>query len=240
MIDIRQPKITGLSTEEQVSQMRSYLYQLSQQLQWAFSTIGTGGQQETTVVLQEQGGGNQKTALDTFAEIKGLIIKSADIVNAYSEIISRKLSGTYVAESDFGTFKEATQQTIEENSTGITNLFTNLQQISDTVDGLYDIQVGINAYVRTGSLYEKDGVPQYGLEIGQTNTVDGQTVFSKFARFTSDRLSFFDRNDTEIAYISDYKLYITNAEITGALTLTERFKIFYRNGLAFQWIGGGS
>jgi hypothetical protein len=90
-------------------------------------------------------------------------------------------------------------------------------------------------------LYEtEEGVPVYGLEIGQTNSVDGATVFDKFARFAADRLSFFDSNDVEVAYISDYKLYITNAEISGSLWLSGKFKIYYNGGLAFQWIGGES
>ena len=44
-----------------------------------------------------------------------------------------------------------------------------------------------------------------------------------------------------VAYWNDYthyKLYITNAEITGSLRIVDRFKIYYNNGLAFQWIGG--
>ena len=81
-------------------------------------------------------------------------------------------------------------------------------------------------------------MPVYGLEFGQTNSVDGETVFDKFARFAADRLSFFDSNDVEVAYISDYKLYITNAEISGSLWLSGKFKIYYNGGLAFQWIGG--
>ena len=68
--------------------------------------------------------------------------------------------------------------------------------------------------------------------------MNGQAVFSKFARFSADRLSFYDRNNTEVAYISDYTLYITNAEITGNLYILKRFRLFYGNGLAFQWIGG--
>ena len=44
----------------------------------------------------------------------------------------------------------------------------------------------------------------------------------------------------EVAYISDYKLYITNAEISGSLWLSGKFKIYYNGGLAFQWIGGES
>ena len=109
------------------------------------------------------------------------------------------------------------------------------------MEGLYDSALATNAYLKSGLLDSKsDGTAVYGLEIGQTNSIGGETVFDKFARFTADRLSFFDSNDVEVAYISDYKLYITNAEITGSLWLSGRFKICYNGGLAFQWIGGGA
>lgn len=162
-------------------------------------------------------------------------------MDAYCQEISHRLEGVYVAESDFGTYKEKTALDIQANSTSINQLFTDTRELNDTVDELYDSTIGTNAYLKSGLLGEKeDGTPVYGLEIGQTNSVDGQNIFDKFARFTADRLSFFDSNDVEVAYISDYKLYITNAEISGSLWLSGRFKIYYNGGLAFQWIGGDS
>jgi len=199
----------------------------------------------------------------TFSGIKNLIIKSADIVNAYYDQINRRLESVYLAQSDFGTYSEKTNQQIQENAQGIERLFTNEQSInnkilavesghdmiSDRVDSLSEDVKNLddmvsqstvtNAYIRSGLLYyDENEVPVYGLEIGQTNNVNGVEVFDKFARYSSDRLSFFDQNDTEVAYISDYKLYITNAEITGTLRLSSKFKIYYNNGLAFQWVGG--
>ena len=77
------------------------------------------------------------------------------------------------------------------------------------------------------------------MEVGQTNLVSGQTVFDKFARFTPDRLSFFDRNDVEVAYISDYHLYITNAIVTGSLVLMQQFEVSQGNqSIDFKWLGG--
>ena len=93
-----------------------------------------------------------------------------------------------------------------------------------------------NAYIRTGLLfYSDDGFPVYGLELGQKNEANGVEVFNKFAMFTADKLSFYDQNENEVAYISDQKLYITEAHITGALTLG-RYYISTANGLAFKWI----
>lgn len=282
MIDIRQPNITAEEPLQQVAQMRSYMYQLSQQLQWAFNNIGSMASSGSggVVYSQKSGGGSSggmddKTALDTFAGLKGLIIKSADIVNAYYDTIQAKLEGLYVAQSEFGEYVEATKLELEANSKGITQNYENIQGIQTSVKNtqtdisvlqsgvtdakdsvenvrneLAEVQQGVdditaiivetNAYIKSGHIYDdENGIPVYGLEIGQTNTVNGEQVFDKFARFSSGRLSFFDSNETEVAYISDYKLYITNAEITGSLRIVNRFKIYYDNGLAFKWIGGG-
>lgn len=242
-VQIQTPNITANNDRERLLQMQSYLYKMAQQLQWAFDTIQPGGG-SSTYSNSAGTGKNVSVTVDpesTFAGVKNLIIKSADIVNAYYAQINKRLEGLYVAQSDFGIYTEKTALDIQANSNSINQLFTNTRQISETVDELYNAAVGTNAYLKTGLLYEdENGVPVYGLEIGQTNNVDGEDVFDKFARFSADRLSFFDRNDVEVAYISDYKLYITNAEITGTLRLSGRFKIYYNNGLAFQWTGGDS
>jgi hypothetical protein len=271
-ITINTPNITATSDRERLQQMQSYLYQMANQLQWAFSTLETG----TTGVVQSAppqtartGDGTLDNPKATFAALKDLIIKSADIVEAYYDTISAKLDGLYVAQSDFGTFVEETHLQLEGTSTAINQIYSNEQtiitdletlggntealsgkvdglteqnkELGENLDELYQQTLLTNAYIKTGLLYYKDdATPVYGLEIGQTNSVDGATVFDKFARFAADRLSFFDSNDVEVAYISDYKLYITNAEISGSLWLSGKFKIYYNGGLAFQWIGGES
>ena len=240
-VQIKTPNITAGNDRERLMQIQSYLYQMAQQLQWAFSTIetGTGNVSQQTLQHAVKAAAKEADPADTFAGLKNLIIKSSDIVDAYYTEISKRLEGVYVAQSDFGTYTEETALEIRETNTSVNQLYTNIRTLSDSLDELYNSTVSANAYLKSGLLGEKeDGTPVYGLEIGQTNSVDGATVFDKFARFAADRLSFFDSNDVEVAYISDYKLYITNAEISGSLWLSGKFKIYYNGGLAFQWIGG--
>ena len=157
-------------------------------------------------------------------------------MEAYGEKIEKSLSGQYVAQSDYGVFAETTNSTITANSTAIEQLYTDVQSISGTVDGIGDSVIDVLANIRTGILYYDDsGAAVYGLEIGQRNTIDGEEVFRKYARFVSNRLSFFDENDNEVAYISDYKLYITSAQVTGELTVG-RYRLDTSDGLAFRWV----
>ena len=239
-IDIRQPNINA-KTEAEV-QIRSYLIQLAEQLNWALKNIDTSN---NTVVVSPTPksllSSSQTTASAeaTFGSIKALIIKSAEIVNAYYEEINKRIVGEYVAESDFGIFREQTIQDIDANSTEIEQFYTNIQKIVSDIENISYTLLDVNAHIRSGLLYEEeDGTPIYGLEIGQINTIDGEEVFNKFARFTSDRLSFYDQNGSEVAYISDYKLYITNAEITGTLKLGA-FLIDTTTGFKLKWVGRG-
>ena len=240
-IQIPTPNITASNDRERLQQMQSYLYRMAQQLQWAFDTLETGSNAVSqTRILPSQNAQKVASQDTTFAGLKDLIIKSADIVNAYYVQISKRLEGKYVAQSDFGTYTEQTSQEIQENNTNINQLFTNVRTLSDTVDEMYNSTLSTNAYIKTGLLAEKeDGTPIYGLEVGQTNSVEGVQFFDKFARFTADRLSFYDRNDIEVAYISDYHLHITNASISGTLTLMDQFEISCDSAsVDFNWMGG--
>jgi hypothetical protein len=112
-----------------------------------------------------------------------------------------------------------------------------MQHIITDVENLEHSLIGVNAHIRSGLLkYDDEGVPIFGLEIGQKNTIDNEEVFNKYARFTSDRLSFYDQNDTEVAYISDYKIHITHAEVAGTLKLGG-YLVDTTRGLTFKWVG---
>lgn len=330
MTELRLPDIRG-TDKEQLSQIRSFLYQLIPQLQFALNNAGSGGASEYTMeVISRTGSAQTNTpsfdAAVAFSELKPLIIKSADIVQAYYEKINKRLDGVYVAESDFGVYVEQTRQDISANSTEIkqnfentqviiraerdelneliddTNeridgsdldivrltealetanrhigsvegdclasrgeLYDNIQTVSesvaavdklriaaenalqDSIDNIYvavsEIEakiIGVMGYIKSGILYYTSaGIPVYGVEIGQHIDVNGEEVFNKFARFTSEKLSFFDQNGIEVAYISDKKLYIGQAEITISLKVGGFTDYVMPNGdVVTKWEGG--
>lgn len=212
-IDIRLPNITARDEAGQLLQIRSYLHQMVEQLNWALGSIETKSS-EAVVEAKAKAAEANDDPVTTFNGIKALIIKSADIVTAYYEEINRRLEGLYVAESDFGVYKEETAQTIRETSSEVTRAFTNIQTISDTVDGINESLVGVHATIKAGILYYDDeGIPVYGIEVGQKTEKDGVEVFDAFARFTAARLSFYDENGNEVAYVSNNKLFINQVEV---------------------------
>ena len=301
--NLRLPNIPNGTPQEQMNYMKSYMYQLVEQLQWALDNIDT---QKTAVVSTLVQSGSSKpsgsSAIEaeaTFNAIKSLIIKSAEIVDAYYEEMNDKFKGEYLAISDFGAYSQQTEQDITTNSENITQAFSNIQTIDTVVStGLSDTKqlidevaqkttdvensvgevsasvndlggkleekgnelsnaigsiqgdvaqikegvvvkesvVEVASTIKSGLLYYDEEVPIYGVEVGQKTIKDGKEEFNKFARFTANRLSFYDRNGQEVAYISDYKLHITHANIKGTLKLGA-FEIDTTDGFRLKWVG---
>lgn len=124
-MNIRFPNITAVTPAEQISQIKSYLHQLVEQLNWALSTLETGSSGASST---EPSFGD--ISADTFYELKSLIIKSTETLNAYYEKINNKLAGQYVSQDDFDEYKN---------------------ELSQQFDGLSDIYVlltDFNAYVQ--------------------------------------------------------------------------------------------
>jgi len=72
----------------------------------------------------------------------------------------------------------------------------------------------------------------------QRNEIYGEEVFNKYARFSSEKLSFYDRNDNEVAYISDKKLYIMDVEVTGSLSIGGFIDTALADGgVVTKWVG---
>ena len=242
-IDFRFPNITAKDEAGQLIQMRSYLHQLVEQLNYAMKTVESGSSSAASYQNKATpaAAGEDAKSQSTFNSIKSLIIKSADIVNAYYETINARLKGIYVAESDFGTYTEVTDAKIEGNSEAISQHYEDIQQILSDIEGFENSLIEVNAHIKTGLLYyDESGAPVYGLEIGQRTAMDGVETFNKYARFTSEKLSFYDSNDNEVAYISDKKLYITHVEVTGSFSLGGFVqKVRADKSVVEKWVEGG-
>lgn len=125
-MNIRFPNITGATEAEQLNQIKSYLHQLVQQLNWALSTIGSGtgsaGSAEPSMGdINEQ----------TFYELKALLIKSSDMLNGYYEKINQKLEGQYVPQSEFEAYKKSVSGVLD----GLGNQYVSQSAFDKVVQG---------------------------------------------------------------------------------------------------------
>ena len=242
MAELRLPKITGKTEKEQLEQIKTYMFQLTRDLNFALKDVKA---RETEYNQYSQGGSEkgsqvnvgEETPAETFAKIKALIIKSADIVNSYYEVISKKLEGLYVAESDFGTFKQETEANFQATSTSITQQYISIQEIEDAVNNLSELRKD-HCYIRTGWLDDNQTIA--GVEIGKySETEDGTDI--GFARFTTDELAFYDGQGTEeankLAWFSKYRSYFRNVKLIGNVEFDNDYIIDQSDGLAFRWAG---
>lgn len=232
-INITLPKITSGNPTEQMRQMQSYVYQLAEQLNWAFSTIeaSSPGNVSPDIKIEQGTEVSEKDAESTFSSIKSLIIKSADIVKAYEDTIVSNFKGKYFADSDFGTYVKETSRSVVENSEMVTDTFTRVQTIESKVADIKKETDLTEAYIKRGLLDEDKAI--YGVEVGEK--IDGK--FSKYARFTADRLSFYDENGSEVAYIGAGCLYIVGKSVFQGDVQFGGYKLDTTDGLAFTWIG---
>lgn len=228
--------------------MRSYLHQLVDQLNWALNTVESAqGGNTSAVVYQQREPSTAQEAEETFNSIKALIIKSADIVKAYETTITSNFKGKYFAESDFGTYVKETSRTVVENSEYVKETYNTVQSITNkkgegTLDKLVADVRETNAYINRGHLYyDSNGDSVVGIEIGET-TKDG--AFLKYARFTSEKLSFHDVNGNEVAYIgagsadkdNSNCLYILGKAVFLGNVQFGEYRVDTSDGLAFTWI----
>lgn len=232
MADIRRPNINAPTTEGQLEQIKSYLYQLTNQLNFAIKSSDS----MSGVTVKDQDGNElsaNASAEKTFFMVKDLIIKSADIVNAYYETISKKLSGQYVAVSEYGKFKQDTNANFEATSTSITQNYESIQSIENDVENLNELRKD-NCYIKTGWLDDNETIA--GVEIGKVSDVNGETK-TAFARFTTDKLVFFDDAGHELGSFSDYRLNVNTIVVKVELQFEGGYILDPSNGLAFKWGG---
>lgn len=219
-MDIRYPNITDGSPEAQLRQFKSYLHQLVDQLNYALKNAETTQESIRKVVVESTGGSPEEKSISTFNSIKALIIKSADVVSSISDEVSKSLSGEYVAQSVFGTYTETTNNKITANSTNIDLAFSNQSAIESLVNEINSAVINVEAGVKVGIIGEADnGAPMYGIELKQRTEENGHEVYRKFARFTSEKLAFFDERDVEVAYISDSKLSILSVDVRNSFAM---------------------
>ena len=233
-MDIRLPNITATTAEGKLQQMQSYMYQLVEQLNWALNTVETvqSGYVSPSVKVMNSESMSPKEAEDTFNSIKALIIKSADIVKAYEDTMRTHFKGEYFADSDFGTFVQTTSRYVDENSQGVTEAYQKIETITGSLDALANDVKITNGYIKRGDL--GDGI--IGIEVGETTEEKG---FTHYARFTADRLSFFDINDSEVAYIGAGCLYVVGKTVFHGEIQLGNYHTDTTDGLAFTWIEGG-
>jgi hypothetical protein len=163
-------------------------------------------------------------ASEKFTNLTGKVLeisKTVDGLKIQNQSLDGKVSGLELTVDEYKTYVEehyVSDDGFEEKYKSVSEQTT--KEINDHFEALDKFKNDTTANIKTGLLgYTQDEtpLPVYGIEIGQeTTNADGEKVFDKYARFTSDRLSFFDQSNNEVAAIGDKMMFVTNIEITGS------------------------
>lgn len=94
-INIRYPNITGTSDKEQITQIKSYLHQLVEQLNYVLNTLGSGDAETTN---ESQSGSQSNIELESFLAEKFAWINYR--LNQLSDIQAPEVGVDYFTEED--------------------------------------------------------------------------------------------------------------------------------------------
>lgn len=179
---------------------------------------------------------NAQNAEEISAELENYKKSANAQLTVQAEAIMSQVSSIYTAQTETAQLEERISSKITQSSQDITESFSqSLSQLEEDLSSvggeLADFVSDLDVYIRRGLLEEN----VYGIEIGRSDS-------NIKARFTNDRLSFF-QGFTEVAYISGSNLYITRAEVLDYLKIGNTAQGFFtfditENGLEVRWTDG--
>ena len=239
-IKIETPPALRGDADQQIAQIYSFLFRLSENLNVALSGLdGIGGTQVSAALQNHALSASQmvpESPVDmdiSYNELRALIVNTASIVRSEMDFMKVELEKQYNALSgDWGTFQENISSTIEATAESVVNKYdygSSIKTLQEAAAGFSAYQTRTEGYIRQGFIdYDENNIPIVGIAIGQgltskTITVDG-TEYEQIdntqscAFYTANKVSF-RINGQEVAYVSNRKLYIHDVEITGTIII---------------------
>lgn len=243
------PNLTG-TAEQQLIQLRSYLYRLSEALSVALAESGERTQESESVSSSASSGGS-----GSFTETRDLIVKTAEIVTTARTEIEREilnLQSVYVAQSDFGVYREEIESSIRTAAEGVEANFSAIEEITGELPMLRTSA----GYIKAGFIAETEDEKLVGIAIGQTVQIDSDSTYTdpdtgaeysevnmqrtrNCAFYTADGIYFYV-DGRQTAYFTNRRVHITDAEIENTLAIgNSKWLVSHANGgYSIQWIGG--
>ena len=107
------------TVQEQLVRQYSYLFQMAQQLNVALGQLESGGTAAPSGGTAAPGGAGAAVS-----DSESMIVKTADTVQRRMDQLSAKLTGEYVAASEFGTYVERLNAYLEANPEALTQYYS--------------------------------------------------------------------------------------------------------------------
>lgn len=178
----------------------------------------------------------EKTPEQIFNGIKGMIIKSADIIDAYCEQMSKSFSGQYIAKSEFGTYMKETGLDVILNSEKIQTVFTKTQSIDTSTDSQVKI-INSNAVLTIGVVDKKDDSDVYGIQVGQITETGGEQTINTYATYTSEGVTLYDGSGNATAKLIANELSATNVKVENSIQIGGYREYTSNGAIIDRWVG---
>ena len=185
-------------------------------------------------------------------EVGNILNRGLEGVYSYMDERVESLSSTYVARSDFGTYREDINQRITANSTKIEQQFAFASEIQANTNRVEvdfaAYKTNVEGYIRQGIVGYDGTIPIIGIAIGQDIRTTGTSVEtergvfdeidkrSNMSVWTTEKLSFYIGGQ-EAAYFSNGKLTVAQIA-TDRITGSGKWDVSFTSGVKYKWIGG--
>lgn len=140
MVQLNTPPMLRGGGQAQLAQMRSYLYQLAEQLNGALNaieadslteeakaTLGSGAAESAEKQVREDMG-------KTSSVLKDLIIKTAESVRSETQRVETELRSSYVAKSEFGAYQEQVDAKFTATAENVTQSIRYASELEGRLD----------------------------------------------------------------------------------------------------------
>ena len=163
MIDY--PPILQGSPYLQLQSLRDYLVRMAEELQTVAmaadnSARALGGQTVAGIEMR-----TQKSVDDSRASLRSLITKTAAVIESHVDAIETELHSDYVAESEFGTYREQVEAQFTATAEGVTEAYS---KATTAQAGLDSFKTELEGEIRRGVITDPEtGRDIIGIAISQ-------------------------------------------------------------------------
>ncbi|MGL4973453.1 MAG: hypothetical protein ACRC6H_09955, partial [Culicoidibacterales bacterium] len=154
--------------------------------------------------------------------IKNEIYLLQSLIQQTAESIMTSVSESYVKTDEFGEYRKEVSTQFEQTNNAFNFQFTSIEELITKLDG--DVTTQFNEIVKY-------------IRFENGNIILGQVGNELILKIAHNRISFL-QGGVEVAYMSNSKLYITDAEILSSLRIGNYAYTPRSNGnLSFTFVG---
>lgn len=218
------PQLSG-SPEQQIAALRDWMFQRVKELD-----VIVSAETENVTVKKDGSGrtviskGDDTQIRSMASDLKSLILKTANEVEAYADRKMESFSSEYVARSDFGVYQQTVQATMETTAQGVAENYDLIQSVSSNVNDLFDSYEEIRGQVVRGIVQDPEYSP--GSELHPTEYVVGIAI--------AQNIQVSSEADPGDAPDDGHTYYYLNSGQTFGLYTSTGWQ-FWINGLKVGW-----